>query len=155
MNRKQRRTMTKPVQTRNSPAKTAAGVVPTGDADLFGAGVKRHQEGRLAEAEAYYRRVLAVQPNHADALHLLGVIAYQARRHESAVELIGQATKLNKQNSAYFSNLGVALRDLGKLDQAAAAYRQAIIIKPDDAVEDRTVRLSGRANGRSADAGTL
>ena len=34
-----------------------------------------HQAGRLAEAEAIYRQVLAQFPDHADALHLLGVLA--------------------------------------------------------------------------------
>ena len=102
-----------------------------GDAELLGTGLKHHQAGRLVEAEACYRRVLAGQPDHADALHLLGVIAHQIRRHDLAVELIGQAIKRNGQNPLYFSNLGNALKDQGKLDEAIAAYRQAIGIKPD------------------------
>src|SRR5437867_1473861 len=40
-----------------------------------------HQSGRLAEAEAIYRQILAVEPRHADALHLLGVIAHQVGRN--------------------------------------------------------------------------
>ena len=54
-------------------------MIPAGAADLLAVGLKLHQAGRLAEAEAWYRRVLAAQPNHADALHLLGVVAHQAR----------------------------------------------------------------------------
>ena len=85
----------------------------------------------MAEAEASYRRVLAAQPDHADALHLLGVIAHQVGRHDLAVELIGQAIKRDGQNPIYFSNLGVALKDQGKLDEAMSAYRQAISLRPD------------------------
>jgi predicted O-linked N-acetylglucosamine transferase (SPINDLY family) len=85
----------------------------------------------LAEAEACYRRVLAAQPDHADALHLLGIVAHQAGRHDLAVELISQAIKQNRQNAAYFCSLGVALNNQGKLDEAVTAYRQAIRIKPD------------------------
>jgi Flp pilus assembly protein TadD len=36
-----------------------------------------HQAGRLNEAEGLYRQILAVDPNHADGLHLLGVMAHQ------------------------------------------------------------------------------
>ena len=50
--------------------------------------VLRHQAGRLEEAEALYRQILAAQPEHAAALQLLGLIAHQAGRHEVAVELI-------------------------------------------------------------------
>ena len=54
-----------------------------------------HQAGRLAEAEAIYRQVLAQFPDHADALHLLGVLACQAGRPDAAIELIGRAIAIN------------------------------------------------------------
>jgi len=127
MNRKQRRRASKLGQIPSNPTV----VVPPGVANLLGAGLKHHQAGRLAEAEACYRRVLAAQPDHADALHLLGVVAHQAGRHDLAVELIGRAIKQNRQNAAYFCSLGVALNNQGKLDEAVTAYRQAIRIKPD------------------------
>ena len=91
---------------------------------------KHHQAGRLIEAEAGYRRILVTQPGHADALHLLGVIAHQGGQHKLAVELIRQVQQ-NGQNADYFSTLDVAVYDQGKLDEAVAAYRQAILIKPD------------------------
>ena len=46
-------------------------------AQAFAAAVQHHQAGRLAQAEQFYRAILANQPNHPDALHLLGVIANQ------------------------------------------------------------------------------
>ena len=132
MNRKQRRGAAKLGQSSSNPpgASGAAGIA-TGVAELLGAGLKYHQAGRLAEAEACYQRVLAAQPNHADALHLLGVVAHQTKRHDLAVELIGQAIKRNGRSPTYFYNLGVTLQDCGKPTEAIAAYRQAIRIKPD------------------------
>ncbi len=62
---------------------------------------------------------------------MLGVLAYQLGRPALAVELIGRAIKQNGMIPSYFSHLGLALRDEGKLDEAIAAYRQAIRIKPD------------------------
>jgi FkbM family methyltransferase len=134
MNRKQRRAAAKLGQTSgNPPGLGAAAVAPTGAAELLSAGVKHHEAGRFPEAEACYRRVLGAQPDHADALHLLGLIAHQAKRHDLAAELIGRAIKRNGRDPLYFSNLGVALKEQGKLDEAVAAYRQAIRIKADSA----------------------
>ena len=50
--------------------------------------IQHHQAGRLQAAEQIYRQILAVEPNHADAIHLLGVIAHQAGKHELAVQYI-------------------------------------------------------------------
>jgi protein O-GlcNAc transferase len=126
MNRRERRVGTGLRRASREPAAREAAV-----ADLFGAGVKHHQAGRLEEAETCYRQVLAAQPDHAGALHLFGVVAHQAGRHELAVDLIGRAIMRNSTNPIYFSNLGCALRDLGRRDEAAAAFEQAIRVKPD------------------------
>jgi protein O-GlcNAc transferase len=132
MNRKQRRAAAKLGPTSNNPAgATAAVAVPPGVAELLGTGRKHHQSGRLAEAEACYRQVLAVQPDRAEALHLLGVIAQQVRRPDRAVALIAEAIKRDRQNPFYYSDLGAALRQQGRLAEAVAAYREAIRIKPD------------------------
>jgi protein O-GlcNAc transferase len=120
MNRRQRRAAKK-------IGKMAAGAV-----EFLGAGVEHHRAGRLAEAEACYRQLLALQPDHADTLHLLGVIAYQFKRHEQAVELIDRAIKQEGTNSSYFYHLGLVLHEQGELDAAVAAYRQAIHIGPSD-----------------------
>ena len=132
MNRKQRRRASKLGQIPSSPSvKTGTAVVPPSDANLFEAGRQHHQAGRLAKAEACYRRVLEDQPDHADALHLLGIIAHQAGRHDLAVESIRYAIKQNGRNAAYFCSLGIALKNQGKLDEAVTSYRQAIRINPD------------------------
>src|SRR5438034_1807180 len=54
--------------------------------------------GRLPQAEALYRHILRLEPNHSDALHYLGVMAYQVGKSESAVELIGRAISVNPSN---------------------------------------------------------
>src|SRR6202166_2172575 len=133
MNRKQRRAAAKLGRASNNPLEetAAVAVVTPGAAELLETGLKHQQAGRLPEAEACYRRVLAAHPDHADALHLLGVIAHQVGRRDLAVELIGQAIKQNGHNPVYFSNLGVVLKDQGKLDEAMTAYRQAIRLRPD------------------------
>jgi protein O-GlcNAc transferase len=94
-------------------------------------GLQHHRAGRLADAEALYRQILAVQPRHADALHFLGLIAHQVGRHELAVEWIRQAIVFDPNNPVAHSNLGEACRAIGRLDEAVAACRRALELTPD------------------------
>ena len=96
----------------------------------FDLALQHHQAGRLTEAEALYRQILAVEPRRPEALHLLGVIAQQVGRNDLAVELIGQAIALQPNSPEAHSNLGMALRNEGRLDEAIASCRQAILLKP-------------------------
>jgi Tfp pilus assembly protein PilF len=88
----------------------------------------------MAEAEHIYGEVLRQQPNHSDALHLLGVIALHTRRPERAVELIRRAIGLNAKIAAAHNNLGNALRELNRPDDALTSYDKAIALKPDYAL---------------------
>src|SRR5271169_838690 len=56
-------------------AQTAPAAPQPDVAELLAAGLQHHQAGRLAKAEADYRRVLGIEPEHADVLHLLGGVA--------------------------------------------------------------------------------
>src|SRR5436190_23701850 len=84
----------------------------------FELAIQHHQAGRLAEAEGIYRQILAAHPEHADALHLLGVIAHQIGRNDVAVSLIQQAISLTPNIAAFHSNLGEAHREMGQLEEA-------------------------------------
>ena len=97
----------------------------------FDLALQHHQAGRLAEAEPLYRQILAADPRHSDALHLLGVIAHQVGQHVPAIDLIRQAISLAPGNPNYHSNLGEACRAAARLDDAIAAYRRAIALNPD------------------------
>jgi tetratricopeptide (TPR) repeat protein len=96
----------------------------------FDLGLRHHQAGRLQEAEQLYRQVLAQQPKHTGAMHLLGVIAHQMGRNDVAVDLIRQAIALNPNYPEAYNNLGNALKDKGQLDEAIDAYRKAIALRP-------------------------
>ena len=48
------------------------------NSESLGNAIALHQAGRLQEAEIIYQSILQQQPKHPDALHLLGVIAFQA-----------------------------------------------------------------------------
>ena len=93
--------------------------------------VELHQGGNVEQAEKCYRKILEAEANHADALHLLGVIENQHGRHEQAVELIRKAILLHPERESYYSNMGNALKEQGKSDEAILAYQKAVELKPD------------------------
>ena len=90
-----------------------------------------HRARDFAQAGALYRQILAGNPNHADALRLLGVIARQEGRYDEAIDLIRRSIFINDAKAESHHNLGDALRSAGKLDEAIAAYRHAIGLNPD------------------------
>ena len=97
---------------------------------IFADAVAHHQSGRLAEAEALYRQILAADGQHAGSLHLLGLIALQQGRHDAAAELIGQAIRSRGDIATYHSNLGFALLQQGHLAAAQAGFERALTLTP-------------------------
>jgi Flp pilus assembly protein TadD len=67
--------------------------------------VQHHPAGNLQQAQEIYYEILKVDPHHADALHLLGVIAHQMGRHQMAIDHIGQAIARNPCQASYHNNL--------------------------------------------------
>ena len=98
--------------------------------DTFELAIQHHQAGRLEAAEQIYRQILALQPDHAGAWHLLGLVAYQAGKQPLAVQYIEYAIRLSADVAAFHSNLGLAYRALGRLDDAAACWRRAVELEP-------------------------
>jgi tetratricopeptide (TPR) repeat protein len=90
-----------------------------------------HKAGRLSDAERGYRQILEIDAHHADSLHLLGMIEYQAGHLEAAISLICQAIRQNNKEASYYSNLGTVYHALGRLEEAAGCYQQAVILQPD------------------------
>ena len=101
--------------------------------NLFDQAMQHHRAGRVAEAEQLYRQILAIDPRHADSLHLLGVIAHQAGRLDIALDLIGQsiALKPNYAVARSLHTLGQSLQKQGKFDDAASCYERALALEPD------------------------
>ncbi len=106
--------------------------------ERLAAAVEYHRRGRLTQAERMYRAVLKSRPEHADALHLLGLIASETGCHQEAVTLIGRAIRQNPAVPAYHKNLGRALArqgdalcQAGRFEEAEQAWREAVRLKPD------------------------
>jgi predicted O-linked N-acetylglucosamine transferase (SPINDLY family) len=102
----------------------------TSTADPLQQAIAFHQAGHLSQAETIYQLILSNDPNHPDALHLLGVIAQQAGKTELAITLIGKAIMANPLVPSFYSNLGSALVAQGKLDEATGQFYRALQLDP-------------------------
>ena len=98
---------------------------------LYDAALRDFRSGRLEAAETRCQKTLSAEPNHADALHLLGLIYAATNRLDPGVELIARAIRNNPANADYFSNLGTLLQRQGKIDEAFKSYDIALKLKPD------------------------
>ena len=96
-------------------------------------GAAHHQAGRLQIAAELYRQVVRVQPRHADAIHLLGVIAGQRGDHRTATQQIAKAIAIDPTKADYYANLAEAYRALRKFPEAVAGCRRALQLTPRDA----------------------
>ncbi len=109
---------------------------PSGDqaakaAQAFRTAIAHHEAGRMEEAEAGYRAVLEIDPKHLDAIHHLGILAYQGQAPEYAAEVFRYAISLDDRIAPFHSNLGLALEALGRMQEAAESHERAIALKPD------------------------
>ncbi len=87
-----------------------------------------HQQGQLDSARTLYAQILDVQPRHAVALHLSGVIEAQTGNPGKAVELIGAALEIDSNDAGAYCNRGLAFQQLGELDAALRCFDKAIAI---------------------------
>jgi predicted O-linked N-acetylglucosamine transferase (SPINDLY family) len=110
--------------------------------------LSHHRAGRLAEAEALYRQVLARFPTFAPARHWLGVIAGQHGDLARAIVLIGEAVAAAPAVAEYQSNLGEFYRRAGRLDEAIACLERAVALQPGLAVAQGNLGNALRAAGR-------
>jgi tetratricopeptide (TPR) repeat protein len=90
-----------------------------------------HDQGRLAEAEPYYEKVLEAAPDDPAALGRLGALALQTGRPAHAADLLGRAVGLAPEAAQLRNHLGVALRAQGQSEAAVASYDAAIGLQAD------------------------
>lgn len=94
-------------------------------------GIRAHQGGRLAEAEAIYKAILVRDPEHADAMHLLGLVYHGAGQSDRAYEWILKAVRQQPGAAIYHSNLADVCRSLGRLDESLESAQRACALQPD------------------------
>jgi tetratricopeptide (TPR) repeat protein len=114
--------------------------------------VALHRQGRLDEAETLYGRVLKLDREQFDALHLCGMLLHQRGKAVEADRLIAAALKLRPRSPDALSNRAQVLHTLKRHDEALASLDRALTLAPDhlEALNNRGIVLLERQ--RAADA---
>lgn len=119
---------------------------------LLQSAMEYHQSGDLARAETLYEQILKLSPYDLDALHLLGVAAFQKGNPARAEELISKAIKNGLRSEAAYANQGNALHALGRYQSALECFEKALRLNPDsaDAYSNRGNTLQALGNLQAA-----
>jgi tetratricopeptide (TPR) repeat protein len=96
---------------------------------------------RVAQASV---RAISIAPDRFEGYMLKGLYEQEKGRHDEAIELFRDAAERAPRSLAPHLLLGRALESAGEPEQALAAYRRALDIRPDDVEAQalyRTVEL--------------
>jgi len=98
--------------------------------NLFKKAASAYRKGKQQKALLLLKKLLKNQSDHADALHLLGIISRENNDPIAALRHLRKSISLKPNSAAVHHNLGAALQDLGRLDEAEASYRKALRYNP-------------------------
>ena len=92
--------------------------------------ISQFQAGHRAEVESLCLKIMEVEPENPDALHLTGVLAHLAGKHGIALALIEKAVRCNPVQAQFHYNLGVVYGALRNGAAALGEYRDAARLEP-------------------------
>lgn len=115
-----------------------AEAVPT----LLQLGAVRAELEEFPAAEQAFRRLVALDPAHADAWCMLGIVAKDCRRFDEAIKHFDRALALHPDFSEAWFNQGLALFELGRLEEASRSFLHCVELRRGPLWgEDRVRRL--------------
>ncbi len=118
-------------------------------------GLQLQRMGDVVDAEKIYRDVLRQDPQNVDALRLLAGIAMRAKQWGDAEVLLNKALELAPAFFQGWMDLGLALQEQDRTDEALEAYKQARQIEPDKANPFAAAGTSAAMAGRHEEATKL
>jgi tetratricopeptide (TPR) repeat protein len=121
-------------------------------AGKFARAVELQQQGKLDEAAAEYRSVLAIKPDFVEAQANLGTVLSRLGKYDEAIDAYRSAYKLAPHLTPILLNLGIAHYRAGQFTKAAEALRSFLEKKPDSVQARQLYGLSLVEIGREEDA---
>ncbi len=98
---------------------------------LLQKGIKHHRAGRRGPAKACYQRGLKADPGCPQALHLLGLLAQEARQYQESVELIQRSLTISPDDPDALNSLAESYLGLGEFEQAIRQYQRLLKLRPE------------------------
>jgi len=122
---------------------------------LVAAGKRAFTESDLAGAEQILREALEKGANYADLHYLLGRICHRRGKMREAVEHFQASAAINPAYTEALLSLAITLSDLGRYEEARAAYRRAADAAANRGVSAGGQILQGRIANLHAELGDL
>ena len=123
-----------------------------GEPDGFARALALHRAGDLSHAGKLYQGVLAADPDHARALHFLGVLHHQDGRSNLAIASIQRALRQAPDYADAWNNLGNVLKETGQLEPALRAYLRVVELAPGHAEAWNNLGVVLRGQGQVEEA---
>jgi tetratricopeptide (TPR) repeat protein len=139
---------------RAAPKKTETqSVTPTaGTIAMLHEAAHRHMRaGHHLDARACCEQALALDGDHPESLHLMGLVCFHVSQYDHAVEWTSRAIRKDPK-PAYLTTLGTALLTQGRREEAVEVFDKAVQLKPDDATLWCNMGNALLESGRSDDA---
>ena len=128
MNRRERRAADKRRDESARRRDTLPGAARPGIADLAAEASRLRAAGRIDDARAICRQILAREPAHVPALNLLGLMAQASGDHRGALKHFAKAIDADEANAACHYNAGHSQQELGHRNRAAAHFGRALAL---------------------------
>jgi len=90
-----------------------------------------HRAGKRMAAAVVYRRILAIDAEHPDALHLVGILACERGDLLEGVDWLARAVAARPAEPDFHFALARAQAAIGALDEAVASYERTLSLAPD------------------------
>ena len=126
MNRRERRAAGG--KSRDVEGGSAAGT----PAALCEAGLRHLRAEQYLDAQLCCQQALEADPEHAETLHLMGLLSLHAAQHDLAVEWFARAIRRDAKPQ-YLASLGTTLQSRGRFEEALQVFDKAVQLKPDSA----------------------
>ena len=106
-------------------------------------GIQLQRNGDLAAAAELYERVLALESDHAQALHYLGLVHYQRGDLSKADDLLSRSLVSNPSDANTYSDLGMVKVRLEKYADSLPLFAKSLAINPNhlDALNNMAAAL--------------
>jgi tetratricopeptide (TPR) repeat protein len=113
---------------------------------------KQHLDARRNEqAKAVYQHILMRDPDNAEALSHLGIVAACLGRPRDGLQMMARAVQLQPRVPLFHYNLGELLRLTGRFAEAEGAFRASLRLNPNDAGILSLLGLTLAQQGKAAE----
>jgi Tfp pilus assembly protein PilF len=116
-------------KSRHCCLKSGAPVVPQQPSPITATICEAHQlfaDGKFPQAASLLHNVLAMQPENAEALHYLGLIAHKQGDNIGALSLLNRSLLAAPRNASYFIHVAEVLKDSGDLVRSQEFFQHAV-----------------------------